>query len=54
MNMTDWILVGVLVLILGLVIFYVARAKRNGKKCIGCPDAQRCNGLCGGCKGEKF
>lgn len=30
---------------------YVYRAKKSGKKCIGCPDAGGCCGGCGGCSG---
>ncbi len=30
---------------------YVYRAKKSGKKCIGCPDAGGCCGGCPGCRG---
>ena len=36
--MTDAIVVAVIVLIIGLAAFYVYKAKKSGKKCIGCPD----------------
>lgn len=43
------IAVAVILLILGLAGFYVYRAKKNGQKCIGCPDSKTCNGNCHGC-----
>lgn len=36
--MTDVIIVAVIVAIVGLATWYVIRAKKSGKKCIGCPD----------------
>ncbi len=45
--MTNLIVGGVLILIVGLSVFYVARAKRRGEKCIGCPHAKMCGGKCG-------
>ena len=30
---------------------YVYRAKKSGKKCIGCPDPGSCSGGCAGCSG---
>ena len=29
-----------------LAVLYIVRAKRSGKKCIGCPDSKQCNGNC--------
>ena len=46
--MTD-ILVGVILLaILGGAVFYIVKAKKSGRKCIGCPGAGSCgkNGCC--------
>ena len=31
--------------------FYVYKAKKSGKKCIGCPDSGGCSGCCSGCHG---
>lgn len=45
-----------LVLILGLSIWYIIRAKKKGQKCIGCPYCKPgggCSGPCGGCESEK-
>ncbi|MBQ2695921.1 MAG: FeoB-associated Cys-rich membrane protein [Clostridia bacterium] len=55
--MVDAILILILILILGLAGFYVYKAKKSGKTCIGCPHSGSCssqkNGSCScGC-GEK-
>lgn len=52
MQPIDWIILGVIALVLGLVIFYIIRAKKKGVKCIGCPDGKTCSGKCNGCSGN--
>ena len=47
--MENVILVVVIVAILGAAVWYVYKAKKSGKKCIGCPDSGSCSGSCGGC-----
>lgn len=49
--MKDLILVLVIALILGLVIFYLWRARKKGVKCVGCPDSGSCSVQCAGCSG---
>lgn len=50
----------IVIIIVGLIVFlaafYIYRAKKNGKKCIGCPDADKCgkgeyscSGMCASC-----
>ena len=39
--MIDYILIAILVIVVGAAAFYVHRAKKSGKKCIGCPDGGR-------------
>ena len=52
MNVTDMIVVAVIALILGGAVWFIYRSKKNGKKCIGCPDNCACSGgNCGGCTG---
>lgn len=46
--MDSIIIVAILVVIIGLAAFYVYKAKKSGKKCIGCPDG----GSCSSKKGE--
>ena len=50
--MKDLILITVLLLILGLAVFYIVRAKKKGVKCIGCPSNAQCSGKCAGCSGN--
>ena len=46
----------VIFLIVGGAVAYIIKAKKSGKRCIGCPDSASCgradceNG-CGGCRG---
>lgn len=49
MKAIDYIIIAVIAIILGLVIFYIRRAKKKGVKCIGCPNGATCSGKCGGC-----
>lgn len=41
--MIDFIIIAIIVIIVGSASFYVYRAKKSGKKCIGCPDSGSCN-----------
>lgn len=41
--MKDIMIIIILVLIVGAAAFYVYKAKKSGKKCIGCPDGCSCN-----------
>ena len=36
------------VLIIAGAVAYIIKAKKSGKKCIGCPDSATCGGKCGG------
>ena len=48
MNVVDIITVAVIVLIVALAAIYVIKAKKKGKKCIGCPEGGHCDGCCSG------
>jgi len=52
MGPVDYIILAVIVVIVGLAAFYIYRAKKSGKKCIGCPDGGTCSGNCSGCGGN--
>ena len=41
--MIDCIVIGILVVIIAAAAFYVYKAKKSGKKCIGCPDGCSCS-----------
>ncbi len=47
MGLVDYLLMGLIVLIVGLAAFYIIRVKKKGQKCIGCPYAKQCGGRCG-------
>ena len=49
--MENIILVAVLLIIVGSAAWYVIKAKKSGKKCIGCPEGS-CTGHCGSCGGS--
>lgn len=40
-------------LIIGGAVAYIIKAKRSGKKCIGCPACSACHGRCGRCECNK-
>lgn len=59
--MENIIIAVVLVAIIGAASWYIYKAKKSGRKCIGCPDGGSCasakgEGSCGcgcGCGGEE-
>jgi len=54
MGPIDFILIAVIVLIVGGASAYIIKAKKSGKKCIGCPDGGSCtsHSESGGCSGS--
>ncbi len=51
MYMENYIIGAVILLIIGGATWYVIKAKKSGKKCIGCPSGGNC-GKCGCSCGE--
>jgi hypothetical protein len=45
--LTNLIATVAILLVVGAASFYIIRAKKRGKKCIGCPDS--CSGNCSSC-----
>lgn len=45
----DYIILGVIAVAVGLAIAYIIKAKKSGKKCIGCPNGGSCGGSCSSC-----
>lgn len=41
--MTDILVGGLILAVLGAIIFYLIRARRRGQKCIGCPHGGKCS-----------
>ena len=48
----NFILIAVIGLIVGAAVAYIVKAKKSGKKCIGCPYGGSCSGE-GGCKSRE-
>ena len=46
--MGEIIAIAIIAVIVGGAISYVIKAKKSGKKCIGCTDGCSCSGSCGG------
>lgn len=44
--MKNAVIIAVLLIIVGLIVFYLIRAKKKGQKCIGCPYSKDCGGHC--------
>ncbi len=40
--MINWIVIGVLALVIGAIVFYLWRERKRGNRCIGCPYAKQC------------
>ena len=53
MGPVDYVIIAVIVLIVAVAAWSIYKAKKSGKKCIGCPDSGACSsGNCGcGCSG---
>lgn len=55
--MENYIIIAIITVIIGLAAWYIIRAKKSGKKCIGCPDGcsaskgKTCDGACCCCGG---
>ncbi|MBQ2729556.1 MAG: FeoB-associated Cys-rich membrane protein [Clostridia bacterium] len=46
---TTVITVVIIAAILGFAIYYIVRSKKQGRKCIGCPDSASCPSAKNGC-----
>ena len=46
--MTDILILLVVAAVVALAGWYVYKAKKSGRKCIGCPDGGCCSGSCSG------
>ena len=58
MQPADIVAIIVILLIVGAATAYIIKAKKSGRKCIGCPDsktcpsgAHNCSGSCSSCCG---
>lgn len=48
MGITDIIVIAVLLAVVCAATAYIVKAKKSGKKCIGCPDGCSCSAKKGG------
>ena len=46
--MENFIVTGILIVLIGTIVFYLVREKKKGGKCIGCPYARQCDSHCNG------
>ena len=46
MNPIDFVIMGAVLLIIGAAAAYIIKAKKRGKKCIGCPYSNSCTTCC--------
>jgi len=42
--MIDLLIIGIILLLVGIAVSYILKAKKSGAKCIGCPAAGSCSG----------
>lgn len=40
--MIDFIVGAIIIVVVGLALAYIIKSRKNGVKCIGCPDAKTC------------
>lgn len=52
MTGTDFLVLGIVLIIIAAAVIYIVRAKKSGVKCIGCPAGGSCSGNCGGHSNE--
>ena len=52
MTITDVLIVAIVLIIIGIAAGYIIKEKRNGAKCIGCPNSKTCAHKCAGCNGQ--
>lgn len=41
--MANFVIAGILLIIIGMAIMHIVKAKKNGQKCIGCPSGCNCS-----------
>ena len=51
MDKLEIIAIAIIALSLVGAVAYIVKAKKSGRKCIGCPDGGKCQGSCNGCSG---
>ena len=49
MKISDYIILGIVAVIVVAVITYIVKQKKKGVKCVGCPYGKKCSSCNGGC-----
>lgn len=49
MGTSDYIVLGIIVIVLVAIIIYLVSQKKKGVKCVGCPYGKKCSSCNGGC-----
>lgn len=49
--MINFLILGLVGILVGGAAVYIIKSKKRGISCIGCPDAPTCSGACAGCSG---
>lgn len=44
--MENVVIIMLVLIIVGLAVFYIVREKKKGSNCIGCPYSKECGGKC--------
>ena len=52
MTLPDILVILVILLVVGGAAAYIIKAKKSGRRCIGCPDSKTCGGKCCSCHTE--
>ncbi len=52
MQPVDFLILGIVAVLVGLAAYAIYRSKKAGSKCIGCPDSKTCSRNCAGCSGS--
>ncbi len=52
MTLPDILVILVILLVVGGAAAYIIKAKKSGRRCIGCPDSKSCGGKCCNCHTE--
>ena len=53
MKPIDFIIIAAIIIIIGLAVIYIIKAKKSGQKCVGCPYSKTCGKSSNNCTCNK-
>ena len=53
MKPIDFIIIAAIIIIIGLAVIYIIKAKKSGQKCVGCPYSKTCGSSSNNCTCNK-